>query len=574
MRTMTNRIAGIALTVMMALAMLAGALPARAYAAGTGDLTVNGPAGMAGKYVYAVQMFESEGGDGAVSAYKLNSAWEGFFKGLSESTMDNLSADALSAAAYDYVLNLKDASLDGFAKEAVDYVRSDKTGAFDSLIKRSSQATKAGAGASATLSGLNHGYYLVYPAQGSTSVARHTDATLVNIPANKEWNIKSEYPTVDKSIVENPAGGLDGLGVAVDGNWEGNHGMEIDSLAPLAEGKAGANGQSASVGDLLTFKLESAVPDMTGYTGYTFKLHDTLSKGLTLLNSATDPRVVVKVNGTSLQGDQFKVKGSAEQDGTTKVTIDLSTYLFNNRTSLAGKKIEVYYQARVNDQALIEEANTNDAYVEYTTEPDKTEDGVHDQTKTYTFGFVLDKRAGTAEGKPLAGAEFKVYADADGDGSYSEGVDTVVKFAAGTGGNADKWVVSDAGSETVVTPETGRLSLVGLAAGTYFVEETKAPQGYNKLDAPIKVVISADIAEDGSLNGHVIDYGDAANGANDDKGTTTTCGNGDHVITIVNKTGAELPETGGMGTIVFTVVGAAVVVGGVVWAVRRKNAQR
>lgn len=572
MRTMTKRIAGIALTVMMALAMLVGALPARAYAAETADLTVNGPAGMAGKYVYAVQMFSSEGTQDTGATYKLNTAWKAFFTGLKEGAMNSLTGDDLSAAAYDYVLNLKErAGLVEFAKEAVDYVRSDKTGAFASLIKTSSQAVKADAGASATFTGLDHGYYLVYPAQGSTSVERHTDATLVNIPENKEWRIKSEYPTVDKSIVENPTGGLDAI---VNPDWEGNHGMEIDSLAPLAEGKAGANGQSASVGDLLTFKLESAVPDMTGYTAYTFKLHDTLPKGLTLLNSATDPKVVVKVNGTSLQGGQFIVNGSAEKDGTTKLTVDLSDYLYQNKATLAGKKIEVYYQARVNDQALIEKPNTNEAYVEYTTEPGKTEEGVHDQTKTYTFGFVLDKRAGTANGKPLAGAVFSVYADTNKNGSYDADVDTVVKFTEGTDNNAGKWIVSENGSDTVTTPESGKLNLAGLATGTYFVKEIKAPNGYNPLKDPIKVVISADIAEDGSLNGHVIDYGDTANGKDDGQGTTTICGgNDEHVITIVNKTGSVLPETGGMGTIAFTVIGAAVVVGGVAWTVRRKSAQ-
>lgn len=578
MKTMTKRIASMALAVMMAFAVLASAVPTKAFAAGeTGTLTVNGPAGMVGKNVYAVRMFDSEGAQDTGFTYKLNTAWEGFFKGLNETAMNDLVGDKLSAAAYDYVLSLKDAALVEFAKEAVDYARS--TGK-DSLVSltTTAEAAKSGTGATATFGSLAYGYYLVYPAQGSTSVDRHTDAMLINIPANKEWKIKSEYPTVDKGIVENPTGGLGDLGVIVDGSWEGNHGMELDSLMPLAD-EAKANGQSANVGDVLTFKLESTVPDMTGYNEYIFKLHDILSKGLTLLNSATDPKVVVKINGQDLDGDDYTRNGAIQPDGSTKLTIDLSAYLTNDiKTtggSLAGKKIEVYYQAKVNDQAVIENPNTNDAYVEYTTEPGSTENGVHDQTKTYTFGFVLDKRAGTADGKPLAGAVFSVYSDTNKNGAYDADVDTVVKFAAGTGDNVGKWIVSGTGSETVATPENGKLNLAGLAAGTYFVKEITPPNGYNPLKDPIKVVISADIAENGSLAGHVIDYGDAANGKDDDQGTTTTCGNnGDHVITIVNKTGAELPETGGMGTIVFTVVGAAVVVGGVAWAVRRKNAQR
>ena len=535
MKTMTKRIASMALAVMMAVVMLASAVPTKAFAADpTGSLTVNGPAGMEGKKVYAVKMFDSEGAQDTGFTYKLNTAWGTFFQDLDETTMNDLSGDALSAAAYDYVLNLKDTAVVEFAKEAVDYARGTGKDTLFSLTT-TAQADASDTGATATFTGLAYGYYLVYPAQGSTSVDRHTDAMLVNIPKNDEWNIKSEYPTVDKSIVENPTGGLDGIG------------------AP----KPGVNGQSANVGDTLTFKLESTVPDMTGYTDYTFKLHDILSKGLTLLDSVANPKVVVKIDGKKLDGANFTASATTEQSGGTKLTIDLSTYLTVNK-SFAGKKIEVYYQAKVNDQAVIGNPNTNDAYVEYTTEPGKTENGVHDKTNTYTFGFTLDKRAGAEDGKALAGAEFKVHADANGNGTYDAGVDTVVKFSQGTGDNSGKWVVSENGQDTVATPANGKLELAGFAAGTYFVEETKAPKGYNKLNAPIKVVISAEVAEDGSLTRHVIDYGDQANGQTDAQGTTTNH-NGGHSIVIVNKAGTQLPETGGMGTIIFTLVGAAAI---------------
>lgn len=535
MKTMTKRIASVALAVMMAIAVLASAVPTKAFAADpTGSLTVNGPAGMKGKKVYAVKMFDSKGAQDTGFTYKLNTAWGTFFQDLDETTMNGLSGDALSAAAYDYVLNLKDTAVVEFAKEAVDYARGTGKDTLFSLTT-TAQADASGTGATATFTSLAYGYYLVYPAQGSTSVDRRTDAMLVNIPKNDEWNIKSEYPTVDKSIVENPTGGLDGIG----------------------DPKPGVNGQSANVGDTLTFKLESTVPDMTGYTDYTFKLHDILSKGLTLLDSVANPKVVVKIDGKKLDGANFTASATTEQSGGTKLTIDLSTYLTANKL-FAGKKIEVYYQVKVNVQAVIENPNTNDAYVEYTTEPGKTENGVHDKTSTYTFGFTLDKRAGAEDGKALAGAEFKVHADANGNGAYDAGVDTVVKFSQGTGDNSGKWVVSENGQDTLTTPANGKLELAGFAAGTYFVEETKAPKGYNKLNAPIKVVISAEVAEDGSLTSHVIDYGDQANGQTDDRGTTTNH-DGGHSIVIVNKAGTQLPETGGMGTILFTLVGAAVI---------------
>lgn len=539
----------------------------------TGTLTVNGPSNLTGKDVYAVQMFAAVEDGGAKYTYQLTAGWEEFFKGLGNPSMSNVAGNELSAAAYNYVLSLSNASLDEFAKKASDYARGSNAAGLSSLIK-TARAQVSSNGSSAKFTDVSYGYYLVYPAKGSTSTTRHTDAMLVNVPdtngsADVSLNIKSEYPTVDKTIVDNPTGGLDGFGIIVDGSWEGNHGMEVESLTPDA-GALGANGQTANVGETVTFKLTSTVPDMTNFTSYTFKLHDILSKGLTLLNTPTDPKVVVKINGASLLGGDYTRSGLVETDGTTKLTIDLSTYLWNHK-ELAGKSIEVWYQAKVNDQAAIEGPNTNSAYVEYTTEPGKTEEGVHDKTFTYTFGFALDKRAGDANGKPLAGATFKVYSDTNRNGLFDNGADTVMRFSEGAGQNAGKWIVSENGAEAVTTPDSGKLNLAGFAAGTYFIEEITAPAGYNKLEAPVKVVIDATIAEDGSLTGHVIDYGEAANGIDDASGTTTTCN--EHAVVIVNKSGSLLPETGGMGTIAFTVVGAAVVVGGVVWAVRRKNAQ-
>lgn len=95
------------------------------------------------------------------------------------------------------------------------------------------------------------------------------------------------------------------------------------------------------------------------------------------------------------------------------------------------------------------------------------------------------------------------------------------------------------------------------------MEEVNPPAGYNKLAKPVKVFIKATYNEDGTLATHSVKYGD----------DLTNTAHGDHSVVIVNKAGALLPETGGMGTIVFTVIGAAVVVGGVAWTVRRKNAQ-
>lgn len=548
MKTMTKRIAGMALTVMMALVMAAGALPAKAFASGeTGALTVSGHAELAGKNVTIVKMFSAtKSGDNV--GYKLEGAWEAFFQGLDELTMDNLSGAELSQAAYTYVSKLGTGKPDKpdmlkFADAAREYVRNNST-AFGDLSTTQAAGVASQGKASATFTNVAYGYYLAFPADGSTSADRKTDATLVNVlDTNVTWEIKSEYPTVDKTMA----------------GANGGH----------------ANGGGAQIGDELTFTLTSKVPDMTDYTQYVFKFIDTLSAGLTLQDGQGDVSlpaqplnsgITVKIGQTPLQSQDFSAE-AVEEGGSTKLTIDLSKYLTNNKVTLAaGDAITVTYKAKLNEKAVVDDntANTNEVKVEYSNDPKEPQKGTGtstpDKTYAYTFKFGIYKQDEKQEA--LAGAEFKIWKDG-GDGAFG-GDDTVLKF------NKDalsgKCTLSASGTvETIITTGTGKFSIEGLEEGVYWVEEVNPPAGYNRLPKPEKVEIKAEYSEDGSLKSHSVMYGDAL-----DKEAV----HGNHVITIVNKAGSLLPETGGMGTIVFTVVGAAVVVGGVVWAVRRKNAQR
>ena len=547
MRTMTKRIASMALAVMMALVMVVGALPAKAYAAGeTGTLTVSGHAELAGKDVTIVKMFSAtKSGDNV--GYTLESAWEAFFKGLDESTMDNLTDAELSEAAYTYVSEMtKDSTeLTTFADKAREYVRNNSA-AFNDLSNTEKAGDASQGKASATFTNVAYGYYLAFPADGSTSADRKTDATLLNVDdANVTWEIKSEYPTVDKGV-------------------------------------AGVNGDkpnvgSAAIGDELTFTLTSKVPDMSDYTQYVFKFIDTLSAGLTLQDGQGDVTlpanplnsgITVQIGRTTLQSQDFSA-AAVEEGGNTKLTIDLSTYLTNNKNTLTpGDAITVTYKAKLNDKAVVDgdTANTNEAKVEYSNDPENPQDGTgtstSDKTYTYTFKFGIDKQ--DEKRTALAGAEFKIWKD-NGGGTFGTD-DTALKFNKDV--LSQKYTLSANGNfETIITTDTGRFSVEGLEEGIYWVEEVNPPAGYNKLAKPVKVVIKATYNEDGTLDSHSVKYGDeqtdALHGAA-----------GDHYVVIVNKAGSLLPETGGMGTIVFTVVGAAVVVGGVVWAVRRKNAQR
>ena len=109
-----------------------------------------------------------------------------------------------------------------------------------------------------------------------------------------------------------------------------------------------------------------------------------------------------------------------------------------------------------------------------------------------------------------------------------------------------------------MTNARGKLQFVGLKEGTYQLVETVAPDGYNKLADPIKVVITASYHDDGTLNEWKADFegGSAQNGT--------------HQIQVQNNKGALLPETGGMGTVIFTVAGVVIIAGGIAWKRSRR----
>lgn len=530
MKTMTKRIASMALAAIMAVVVLTSTLPTKAFAvAATGTLTVSGHAELAGKNVTIVKMFSAtKSGDNV--GYALESAWEAFFRDLDESTMDNLTSAELSQAAYSYVSSLgsgknNEPNMLKFADAAREYVRN-HSAAFDALSTTKQAGAASQGKASASFTNVAYGYYLAFPADGSTSANRKTDATLVNVlDTNVTWEIKSEYPTVDKIVA-----GVNG----------GN-----------------GNGGGAAIGDELTFTLTSKVPDMTDYTQYVFKFIDTLSAGLTLQDGSGDVAlpaqplnsgITVQVGKTILKPQDFSAE-AVDESGKTKLTIDLSAYLTDSRNALAaGNAITVTYKAKLNDKAVVDgdTANTNEAKVEYSTDPQNPQGGTGtstpDKTHAYTFKFGINKQ--DEKQTALAGAEFKIWQD-KGDGAFG-GDDTALKFDDKNNG---KYVLNANGSvETITTDDTGKFNVEGLEEGTYWVEEVKAPEGYNKLAKPVKVVIAATYNEDGTLKSHSVVYGESSNAAH-----------GDHAVVIVNKAGTLLPETGGMGTILFTLVGAAVI---------------
>lgn len=527
MKTMTKRMASMALAVMMAVVMLASAVPTKAFAADpTGTLTItNSNKEFNDKTVTAWQMFSATAtADGANASYTLNAEWEAFFKGnnLDDFTAKDKTGTELSNAAVDYVTKLgqkNDPNVVAFAKKAADWAKAQKPALG---AKRETTAKASGGAFVAEFTGLVYGYYVVSPEGGSTDVntQRGTDAILANVVKDtQDVALKSEYPTVEKTV---------------------NNDTHAD----------------AQIGDTLEFVLTSKVPDMTEYTnGYTFNFIDTLSKGLTL----NADNINVTIGDVVLVKDvDYSVATKTVDTNKTKLTISMLEFKTRHQNDV-GKEIKVTYTATINENAEVGKDDAgNSVKLEYSNDPNTTGTGssLPDETHGYTFGFDLHKTDANG-GAALAGAEFQLQKKLDG---------TPVKLIVENAGNdSDSAVVRPATQEeidapqskavdTVATPKSGNIIFKGLDATGYQLVEIKAPDGYNKVNTPIDVTITAQYDQAGVLEGWTV---------GGKPGPSVT-------IDVQNNKGALLPETGGMGTVIFTVAGIAIIAGGIAWKRSRR----
>ena len=553
------------MAVLMAMTMiLSMSMTAFATEAPKGTLTVNNT--VAGKTLDLYQIFTAtKNGDNV--AYTLNSAYEGFFQSKITDA-STLTGEALSEKAYDYVKT--QVGTDGsngaaFAKDIMGWILENANTVADT---HRTETTTAG---STVISDLAYGYYVVYPLGATdTSTAPGNEkvksvASLVSVTGiDATVNMKSNYPTVDKKIIPAQSGSGITIGAIVNGNWEGNHQMELDdenesedTIAPHGatdEKKVGDFG----IGDTVTYQLTSKVPDMTGYNSYTFKFSDTLSKGLDLKEVLS-----VKVGNTTLTAKSTGANTYAlaydKSNRTLTVTLNDFYNSYKNRT---GDTITVVYTATLNKEAVIGmNPNTNKSVVEYSNDPKSDGTGKSEPSivDVHTFDFTIFKYYTTMQGETevknaLKGAEFELYkANATKDAADENAKINIVDEGNGVYRQATPEEANAAGftSAKIVSDADGKVLVKGLEAGTYYLRETKAPEGYNKLLSDIKVEITANY-EDGKLVSYKVDY--TYNGTTT-PGTAITNKTDSPEVPVENKTGAQLPSTGSKGALMVTLAG-------------------
>ena len=548
------------MAVLMAMTMiLSMSMTAFAADATKGTLTVNNT--VAGKTLDLYQIFTATKNEAGNVAYTLNSAYEGFFQSKI-SGASTLTGEALSEKAYNYVKD--QVGTDGsngaaFAKDILDWILKNKT------TVAATYTTATTTDGTTVINNLAYGYYVVYPLGATdTSTAPGNEtvksvASLVNVTdTTVTINMKSNYPTVDKKIIQAQSGSGITVGAIVNGSWEGNHQMELedendpeDTIAPrgAADGK---KAEDFGIGDTITYQLTSKVPDMTGYNSYTFKFSDTLSKGLDLKEVLS-----VKVGNTTLKAGKTGTNtyALAYDKNTRTLTVTLNDF-YNSYKNHTGETITVVYTATLNKDAVIGmNPNTNKAVVEYSNDPTTGGTGTSEPSivDVHTFDFTIFKYYLKNETKTaLANAEFELY---KANGEVAGAKVNIKKVEEGKYRVATPEEIATEGfkSDVIVSGTNGKVLVKGLEAGTYYLRETKAPEGYNKLLSDIKVEIKPVYDKTtGKLTSYSVDY--------TYNGTTTT---GKEIkdtktspeVAVENKTGAQLPSTGSKGALMVTLAG-------------------
>ena len=387
--------------------------------------------------------------------------------------------------------------------------------------------------------GLSYGYYLVI---GTADVAGSPGKEVVTYSilctVDKDTDtifVKADAPKIDKTVQHHP-----------NNAWQG--------------------WTDVNVGDTVRFKLESKVPDMTGYSQYTFTVHDTMSPGLTFVPGSVAVRLTkageTDVVLTKDDNPGFTVVDDVILDGDdivcTQLTIDFTGFI--SHKALKGWNIEIIYEAELNQNAVIgKPGNPNTACLEYSNSPyststNKTPDSV---VVVYTFDFRVFKFTGNNQ--PLAGAEFELRRTLTGEALE------FVAVSAGSGTAPAVYRVPEENETGVLnskllTPASGLIKILGLDAGPYFLSETQAPAGFTRIAAPIEVEIVHVLSDAGIGTG---DYHLKVK-----VGTIYETGD---CVNVENKSGGTLPGTGGIGTTIFYIVSAVITAGLVVFFVIRRK---
>ena len=383
------------------------------------------------------------------------------------------------------------------------------------------------------IEGLEGGYYLIQDTVDPTgSLPSSKTKFILKVVKDTSVTVKSSVPSVEKKVQD----------------------INDSDAAPTLSGLQ--DSADYDIGDSIPYTITATIGDGIGYyDSYSLQFVDTMSKGLTLDEGSWDIKV-----GTKSIKSSFALTSAAGANGGTIWT--WAAQNIKDEVS-ANSKVVLTYNATLNKDAVVGSAgNPNTVVLKYDNNPNASGNGTPggttppDTNIVFTYKVVFNKV--DADQKALTGADFKL--EKKVNGAWTD-VTTL-----GSGENKPT-KAKDSLTSGGATAANAKFTFSGLDDGEYKLTETTTPSGYNTID-PIVFTITAehDILSDSpvlkSLNG------------TDGSEFTMTSSEGTLTANVVNKKGSTLPETGGIGTTIFYVLGSILVLGAVILLVTRRRMSR
>ena len=503
-----KKLIGSLLVIVMLIAMFS----ANVFAAGPGSITVTNPStevSIAGNTYSAYKIFDVTYDAGKTAYnYTLDTDFTAFF------TPARITG---YADAYSYVKSLTTtAAITAFAKDIFTYVKANSA-----TILADGSATVAAGLETCTISNLGLGYYLVNGTATAPVSQTITSLCMLNTTTpSVTVNPKLDVPSIDKKVYED---------------------APINAWGDVAD---------YTIGETVPFRSTSAVPDMNGYASYKFIVHDTMSAGLTF-NSTS---VAVTIGGTSFT--DFTVTNSVA--GESFQIVFGSSFL----TKTKDAPIVITYSAILNDKAvLFTNDNPNTINLEYSSNPydaTQTAKTPNDTVLVDTYKVDIIKYTGTfIPANYLADAHFSLKLINDTAAASIQFIYAGGEYRVATAAEIADTLVTK--TIDLVSDAGGKIVVKGIDEGTYYLFETKAPAGYNILNAAVAITLTRDFNNGGTF------------ATATDVVKTYTNGTENGTVNVQNNTGIQLPSTGGMGTTIFTVIGLVLMTSVVIVFVTRKK---